>query len=326
MGRRALITGATGFVGGHLAEHLAEQGWRLRALARSSSDTRRLEELGVELHRGDLGDRDALRRAASGVEVVYHLAAANFAPDEAAYTRANVLGTRNVAEAVAAAEPPPRRLVYLSSYAAGGPAPDGRTRSLADAAAPLTAYGRTKLAAEAEVRPLAGRGVEVVIIRAPAVYGPADRALLSYFRMVRWGVAPSPKGGAERLHVVYAPDLARALARAADAPEGTYAVAEPVVHAWSDMVDAIAAAMDRRPLRVGLPRPLVRAAARATQAVAGLGGITPPFNREKAEEMLARAWVCDLSGSEILLPREEATPLSEGIAETVRWYTRRGWL
>ena len=105
-----------------------------------------------------------------------------------------------------------------------------------------------------------------------------------------------------------------------------YAVAEPRVHRWSEVVGTIAAVLDRRPFRISLPAPLVRLAAGITQAAGSLVGRAVPFNREKAEEMLASAWVCDLTGSEAMLPPEEATPLREGISETVRWYTRRGWL
>lgn len=326
MPRRALITGATGFVGGHLAERLSSEGWAVRALVRPTSDTGRLRSLGAELVPGDLADRGALEDAASGVEVVYHLAATTFGRSEAELERANVEGTRNVAMAAATANPPPRRTVYLSSYAACGPATATRTRAMDETPAPLTAYGRTKLAGELEVRRATPPGADAVIIRAPAVYGPGDRALLSYFRLVKWGLAPSPVGGGDRLHMVYAPDLALALARAADSAAGTYAVAEPVEHSWADVVTAIAEAMGRRPLRFGLPVPLVRAAAAVTEAVGGLGGRAVPFNREKAEEMLAAAWVCDLAGSDALLPGDDVTPLAEGVALTVAWYRRQGWL
>jgi nucleoside-diphosphate-sugar epimerase len=326
MGRRALITGATGFVGGHLARRLTEAGWELGALVRPTSDTRALEELGVTLWRGDLGDRDVLRRASGEVEVVFHLAAVTAARDDEGYRRANVEGTRTLVEAFAEADPQPRRLVYLSSYAACGPAHPDRPRRMDEPPAPLTAYGRTKLAGEEVVRSLDERGAEVVVVRAPAVYGPGDRALLPYFRLIRWGVAPVPNGGESRLHLIYVGDLARALEGAADAGQGVYAAASPGVHRWSDVVGTIASVMDRRPFRISLPAPLVRTAAGITQAAGSLAGRAVPFNREKAEEMLASAWICDLSGSEAILPPEQATPLREGISRTVRWYTRRGWL
>lgn len=322
MRRRALITGATGFVGGHLAERLAADGWELRALVRPTSDTARLRSLGVELCTGSLADETSLRRASEGVEVVYHLAAVTGLRGDTGFERANVEGTRTLVEAVNATKP--RRLVYLSSYAACGPALAERPRRMDDPPAPLTAYGRTKLAGEAIVRE--ARGVEVVILRSPAVYGPGDHALLSYFRLVRLGLAPAPSGGERRLHLIYVADLARALARAADAPAGTYAVAEPRVHGWNDVVGEMARSLGRRPRRLTLPPALVRAAAAATERAAGLLRRPAVFNREKAEELLAEAWVCDLTGSERLLAAEDATPLGEGISRTVRWYKRQGWL
>lgn len=325
MRRRALITGATGFVGSHLAEQLTSQGWLVRALVRRTSDTSRLIQLGVVPFVGELGEPESVSRAAEECELVYHLAAATFEKDEASFHRANVEGTRGVVEGSLRTEGV-RRLVYLSSYAASGASRGAEPRSSADPPAPLTAYGRTKLAGEELVREAAGRGLETVIVRAPAVYGPRDTALLSYFRLVRWGLAPAPGGGERYLHLIYAPDLAAALVRAADGPTGTFAVADPRVYAWSEVVDEIATALGRRPLRLRLPVPLVRSFARVTEAIGHALGRVVTFNREKAEEMLAPGWVCELAGSEPFLDRAAATPLREGVAETVRWYKRQGWL
>jgi dihydroflavonol-4-reductase len=326
MGRGALITGATGFVGGHLTELLVAEGWEIRALARPTSDVSRLRRLGVELYEGGLADRETIRRASEGVEVVYHLAAVTGLRAEKDFARANAEGTGNVVAAVLAAEPRPARLVYLSSYAACGPSEPGRARGTDELPAPLTAYGRTKLAGEEAVRPLDGAGVQTVILRAPPVYGPGDHAFLPYFRLIRWGIAPSPAGDELRTHMLHVRDLARALRNAADAPPGTYAVAEPVEHRWGEIVAAMGEALGKRPRRVSLPRPLVRSAAALTERAGELLGRATVFNREKADEMLAPAWVCDLSGSEALLPRHEVTPLREGISETVSWYIRQGWL
>jgi len=323
MGRRTFITGATGFVGGHLIDRLSRDGWEVRALVRPTSDTSRLRSCGAELVEGDLSDAAALRRGSAGADVVFHLAAVTTARTAEGYHRPNAEGTRALAEAVRAASPRPGRVVYLSSYAACGPETDGRARRLEDPPAPLTAYGRSKLEGE---RMMQGAGVPVVTVRAPAVYGPGDRALLTYFRLVGLGVAPAPGGGDRRIQMVYAPDLAAALVAAVDAEPGIYPVADPETPRWSEVVNAIADAMGRRPLRISLPPSLVRGVARLTEGVAGLFGKSPAFNREKAEEMLASGWVCDLGHGEALLPAERATPLSAGVAETVRWYRERGWL
>src|SRR5690606_31873549 len=131
-----------------------------------------------------------------------------------------------------------------------GPAPAEGVRQSEETPAPLTAYGRTKLAAEVVVRRIEGSETSVVVIRAPAVYGPGDRALLPYFQLVRWGLAPVPEQGKNRLHLIYVADLARALRGAADVAPGTYAVASPGVHRWEEVVGTIASVMNRRVLRI----------------------------------------------------------------------------
>ncbi|MBV9775187.1 MAG: NAD-dependent epimerase/dehydratase family protein [Gemmatimonadetes bacterium] len=322
----ALITGATGFVGSHLVERLAAGGWHCRALVRPTSDTATLERFGVERAAGSLEDADSLRRAMGGVDVVFHLAAVTTAPDQAGYFRANAEGTQRVVDALLAAEPRPRRLVYLSSYAACGPARGSAPRRADEPPEPLTAYGRSKLAGEAPVRDLARHGVDAVILRAPAVYGPGDRAFLPYFRLVNRRLAPSPSGPERRVHLIHVEDLARALARAAEVAPGTYPVADPVEHRWSAVVEQISRALGRRPVTVPLPPALVRLAGAAAERMGDLLGGAGVFNREKAEELLAPAWVCDLAGSAALLPPSEATPLERGIERTAQWYRTNGWL
>jgi len=325
MSRTALITGATGFVGGHLAELLSREGWRIRALVRGTSDTSRLRALGAELVTGSLDDADAIARASDGADTVFHLAARTTAPSEAEFHRANAEGTRNVARGAARAGTRPRRLVYLGSYAACGPSIDGRPRGMEETPRPLTAYGRTKLEGEAAAREAEAAGVELLILRSPSVYGPGDRAFLPVFRLAKRALAPIPTGPVRRLHMLYVHDLVRALANAAEAPTGTYAVAEPVAHAYEELVDTIGRAVrGRAPLHVPVPAPLLRAAGTVTDRLGGVlktGGV---FSREKADEMLAEGWVCDLTGSDRLLPR--ATPLAEGVAETARWYREKGWI
>jgi nucleoside-diphosphate-sugar epimerase len=323
---RAFITGATGFVGGHLVERLRADGWAVRALVRPTSDVTRLASLGVERVVGSFDEPEALARGLEGADTVFHLASTNFGRTEEEYRRTNVEGTRLLVRAIETAAAPPRRLVNVSSYAACGPAPSGRPRGLGDPPQPLTAYGRTKLEGEGIALGAVAAGVEVVVVRAPAVYGPGDRALLPFFSMVRRGVAVLPSGGERRVQMIFAEDLARALVRAAHAAPGTYAVAAPDDHSWSDLVDAVAAAVDRRPVRISLPPTLVRLGARVAQTFGGWAGMAVTFNREKAEELLARSWICDLTGAEVLLPAAEAVPLREGMTRTMRWYETQGWL
>jgi len=323
---RAFITGATGFVGGHLVQRLRAEGWRIRALVRPTSDVARLRAGGVETVVGGFDDPLALARGLEDVDTVFHLASTNFGRTEEDYRRTNVEGTRLLIQAIASATARPRRLVNVSSYAACGPSSNGRPRGLGDPPRPLTAYGRTKLEGEGIALTAEAAGVEVVVVRAPTVYGPGDRALLPFFTMVRRGFAVLPSGGERRVQMIFAEDLARALARAAGVTPGTYAVADPRAYSWDELVDAVGSAANRRPVRLRVPAGLVRLGARVAQTVGDWRGSAVTFNREKAEELLARSWVCDLSGAEALLPAAEATPLREGMTRTMRWYEMEGWI
>lgn len=322
-----LVTGATGFVGSHLVEALVGRGAAVRALVRRTSDVSLLERLGVERYEGGLEDPAALARAVEGVDIVFHLAAVTQARSDAEYERANADGTRRLLEAIAAADPRPRRLVYLSSLAAVGPSTDGRPVDRGSEPRPLTTYGRTKLLGEQACSAIED-SVEVVVLRAPAVYGPRDRDLLRFFRMAARGIVPIPSGPERRVQLVHVADLAEALAHAAAAPEasGVYHVAEPRAYAWHEVVDLIGKAVGRSARIVRVPPFLVEAAAAVSETAAGLVGRSTIFNREKARELLAPGWLCETEALQREVGFTPRIPLADGLAETATWYRTHGWL
>jgi nucleoside-diphosphate-sugar epimerase len=327
-----LVTGASGFVGGHLVERLAHEGRSIRALMRPGWQSDIVREAGAEIVVGDLSDCDALDRAVSGVDVVIHLAAIKHAARQQSYVRVNEGGCANLADAIRRLRRAgPSRVVYLSSYAAGGPSEPERARAVTDPPAPLSYYGASKLRGERCLAALAADAVSVVVVRAPVVYGPRDRDLLTLFRFVRRGWAPLPAGRERRVQLLFASDLAAALARAAETrdrsvPSGLYAVADPIAHTWSAALSAMAVAVGTRVRLVRIPTPLLRIAAIASEAGGMLMARAAPFNRDKAKEMIASGWVCDVSGSASLLPPGSVTSIEAGMAQTVKWYRDQRWL
>jgi nucleoside-diphosphate-sugar epimerase len=327
-----LVTGASGFIGGHLVERLAREGRIIRALMRPGRQSDIVRDAGAQIAVGDLSDGDALERAVSGVDAVIHLAAIKHATRQDFYTRINHGGCERLADVIRRMRPGgPSRVVYLSSYAAAGPSEPEGARAVTDPAAPISRYGASKLRGETCLSALARDGMSVVLLRAPVVYGPRDRDLLSLFRCVRRGWAPLPAGRERRLHLVFAADLACALARAADTrdrsiPSGLYAVADPIAHTWPAVLSAMAAALGTRARLVRIPAALLKMAAMVSEAGGALARVPVPFNRDKAKEMLASGWVCDLSGSEWLLPPECVTSIEAGMAQTVKWYRDQRWL
>lgn len=326
-GSRVLLTGGTGFIGSHLLDALCAQDVQVRVLVRRPSDVARLVMLGAQGVEAGLHEGEALARAAQGVDVVFHLAAATRARTEAEYHRVNAEGTRAVVEAARAARPRPRRLVYVSSLAAAGPARDGLPVGPNTVPLPLTAYGRSKLAGEFASLAASGE-LEVVVLRAPAVYGPRERDLYRYVRLARWGVLPVPRGPERFIQFLYVGDLIEALLRAATVPgvTGVYHVAEPRAYAWGEVVRHLARAVGRPVRTVAVPQRLLRGAAAVSELGAVIRGRATIFNREKVYEMCAPGWLCETAAAQRDLGFAARTALPDGLNQTVRWYRENGWL
>ena len=326
-GSRVLITGGTGFVGSHVIETLAPQPFLLRALVRKANDAARLSVLGVECIQGDLSDTNVLARAVADVDVILHLAAVTKACSEAVYNHVNAEGTQALVAAIQATQPRPPRLVYLSSLAAVGPARDGQPVSVDDQPQPLTAYGRSKLAGEEACRSLMN-GTEVVMLRAPVVYGPRDRDFFLLFQLAMRGIFLMPKGTEGVLQLIHVHDLVDALIRAATLANtaGIYHIAEARPYTWGDIVTGIANALGHRVRTVHVPRWFVRTAAAVSEFGAAAIGRTTIFNRDKVQELLAPGWLCETAAARQDLHFEARIPLPEGLTRTAAWYREQGWL
>lgn len=216
---KVLVTGAAGFIGGHLVEMLAARGNEVRALVRPGEDARSLRtSRGVETIEGDLTDPGSLRIAVRGVERVYNVAARTgpWGP-EAAYRAVNVHGLANLIHAAMDADVD--GIVHTSSITVYGHRLSGIVTEDHPHRAEDNPYSRTKIAGEELVCKLVReRGAPVVVVRPGWVYGPRDTA--NFARIVRF--VESGRGfligtGTNIVPVVYVQDVAQALIRAGDA-------------------------------------------------------------------------------------------------------------
>jgi nucleoside-diphosphate-sugar epimerase len=321
---RALVTGATGFVGSHLVEALQNSSIAVTGLARSASKAADLARQGVRVVSGDLHDTAGLELAVRDQDVVYHVAGVVAARDEAEFLRFNRDGTRNLLAAVE--RQGGRRFVLVSSLAAGGPAPRGAPLTGTEPPHPVTAYGRSKLAAEQIVR---SSSLPWSIVRPPIVYGPRDREVLKVFRLARLGLAPVFGAGDQELSAVHAADLAQALiavAGAATTIEGTYQACHPQVFTSGELGQAVGAAMGRSVVSLRVPQTVGRVLLAITEASARLTRQVTILTTDKANEFFQPAWTGDPS----LLTRDTGWraryDLSSGLADTYQWYRKAGWL
>ena len=329
----AFVTGATGFVGSHLAETLRDRGYAVRALVRS--DPKWAAGTGAETVRGDLGDAAALAEGVRGAALVAHVAGLTRARDQATLDRANVEGTENVLRAVRAeaertgAAP---RVLVTSSLEAMGPnalGPDGlpEPATEADPLRPVSMYGVSKARMEDTVRrDFADLGA--VVVRPPAVYGPREADIFEMIKGASWGLFPVVGDpDVPRVSLVHVRDLVRGMADLAqsDVAQGeTFFVGTPG-YAWAEVQRAVEAALGRRTLRLRVPGGVIGAVGALAERVGGLVGTLPPLTRDKAEAA-RHAWVCDSSKAAEAVGYAPEVGLGEGMAETVGWYREAGWL
>ncbi len=269
---RAFVTGATGFVGGHLAERLVREGWEVRGLVRPGRDPSRLPPA-VEPVVGTLDQLEVLRAGCRGCSVVFHVAAEldGMAPRNHVL-QVNVAGTENVLRA--AAEEGVRRVVFTSSVAVyGESAPEGADETVPTR--PSGAYGESKVLAEQACFRYHQRGlVEAVALRPCFIYGPRDRHFTpNAVRVLRGGWFPMVGGGRAPLDLVHVDDVVQAHLLAATRPQaagGVYNVTDGARRTIRELVRLAAAALGVRVREVPVPPWAVAPAAGALQALARL--------------------------------------------------------
>lgn len=320
----ALVTGATGFVGSHVAETLLARGDRVRCLVRKPDRARRLAERGATLVEGSLEDERAIAAALQGVNVVYHVAGLTAARSEAEFFAVNEHATRRLLQHCDSAARL-TRFVYVSTQAAVGPSGPGERTPEDAPCAPLTSYGRSKLAGERAVRESA---VGWVIARPPVVYGPRDVNFLPLFRLVRLGLNPVFGRGTQLLSIVFAPDLAEGivLAGTRGSPGEIYHLANPDPVTYRDIGRAAGRALGRKPVTLPLPEPLAGAVIWSMENLARLGGKASVVSVDRMAEFRAPAWVLSVEKAERELGWRASHDLDAGVKKTAEWYRGAGWL
>jgi nucleoside-diphosphate-sugar epimerase len=302
---KVAVTGASGFIGSNLTARLSARGDLVRPVPRPF-------------------DRPDLTESLRGCDVVVHLAGVIAATRDEEYVAGNVDAARLVAEATHAAG---ARLVHISSLAAAGPAPPHAPRVEDDPPAPMTAYGRTKLAGERAIRAVSG--LRWTILRPGVVYGPRDRAVLALFRMAQSGMLPLVGRDTAAYTMIHVADLLRAIEAAtdrADASGETLFVGHPEPVTARRLVEGIRDAAGGTAAIVRVPRPILWMAALAGDAVGVLRGTPVMINRRRYDELFAEGFVCRVDRLRDRLGVVAGIALRDGLAETARWYRSNGWL
>ncbi|MGE3800590.1 MAG: NAD-dependent epimerase/dehydratase family protein [Candidatus Kapaibacterium sp.] len=325
-----LITGATGFIGSHLAEELHRKGHNLRVLIRETSNLRWIEHLPIEKVVGGLSDSASLEKAVEGVDYIYHIAGVVAAKNREGFYRGNVDATRNLLETTLKVNPNLKRFVHASSLAAIGPAfTEDQPVDESVLHRPITTYGQSKAEAERVVTSFSDR-LPITIVRPPAVYGPRDVGIYTFFQVVAKGFAPLIGFGRKVVSLVHVDDLVRGFVLAGEHPRGegeTYFISSEDMYTWEEVGEKAAKLMGKKRVRyIRVPHALVYTAAGISGFIGKFQKSPPILDREKGKDITQSFWICSVEKAKEELGYRQQVSIDEGVKGTIEWYREQGWI
>lgn len=324
---RVLVTGSTGFLGGHLIEEMAKGPHVPVCAHRRGSDTRKIDDLGLEKVVFDLTDRDSMLQALKGVDAVVHLAAYyTFTGKKEMYEKVNVKGTGDLLEACQQASV--RRFIYCSSTEAMGPisSPPGDEDSPLN---PQYEYGRSKARAEELVR---ASGLDWTILRPSGIYGPSNVDDVAYYFITSFKGFASKfiiGSGKNYIQFVHVKDVVQGFIKALDRPasiKGTYIITQARPYTYEEVYRILANIFRQKEPRWRVPKGSAKLMMLPIEGFSLLiGRENFLYRRETVESVTSdRAFKIDRARRD--LGYEPVYDLPEGMAETVAWYRDNGYL
>lgn len=325
---KALITGATGFVGSHLADLLLSKNYEVYCLARKTSNTRWLKDKSVKLIEGDLFSEDVLSEAIKDMDYIFHAAGVIKSKGKAGFEKGNFQSTKNLLELTHKYGKSIKKFVHISSGAVCGPNPNDRPITEDYIPKPRTTYGITKKMAEDEVMRYKDK-FPVVIIRPPAVFGPRDTEILIYFKTFSKGLNSVIGFKEKYLSLIYVEDLVNGIVLAAEKETKSgsiYFICSDKEYSWNDIGSITSKLLGRKAIKVRVPHWLVYTVGAIAQFFSIFSKNAATLNIEKCFDITRKKWVFSNEKAKAELGFKEQYTLEEGFRRTIDWYKEMKWL
>lgn len=322
----AFVTGGTGFIGSHLADHLINDSEYREVTCLVRNNEKWLKGKDYKKIIGDLHSIRVIENAIENVDTIFHLAAIVKAPSKKDFFYANVESTENIIRL--ANKFGIKKVVVLSSLAAAGPS-NGTPIDELTPMKPVSWYGESKKQMEEMIYKVASPDLSVTILRPPAVYGPREDQILTLFKMMNKGIAPVVGDGENpKLSIVYVNDLVQAILKAAQQKNKgvhTYFIGGDRVTNWNQIKEIASTVLGKKTTTIKIKPEWVKKIAGVIETTASVFGTYPVLNREKANEMILE-WTCSHQKATNDLHYKPEVSLEEGISRTLRWYKKHNWL
>ncbi len=325
---KVLVTGGTGFIGSHLVERLRAEGDEVVCIAKDPLNIKVLESLGCHVVLADLNNGMMWESVLDGVEQIYHVAGVTRARTPHDYYEGNYLATKRFVEICSHSSLALKRFVYVSSLAAAGPSPDGLPLQEDAECRPVSAYGKSKLLAEREVLKAEDK-LPVTVVRPSLVYGPRERDMYDYMRMVKRGIRLMIGFKQKYFSLIHVDDLVEGILLAGESPAsvgGTYFLGSEHFYTTGDIGGAISRVLQRRTLSVCVPHALIFVLGAVSEAIGKITGRSVLFNSEKVREVVQPYWTCSVAKARDVFGFRQRIELEDGMRRTYHWYCANGWM
>jgi len=324
----SVVTGASGFVGSHLADKLLAEGHHVKCILRASSSRKWLEGKPVEIVDCGLFDKESLKPILKDANYVFHVAGVVKAKTEDEYFKGNVESTKTLLDVTAEVNPNLNRFVVVSSQTACGPSLDGKPCTEETKEHPITTYGRSKFAQEQLAQTYFDR-IPITIVRPPAVFGERDTEIYLVFKTYKAGLMTLIGFDNKKLNLIHVEDLVRGIydsALSTNTINKKYFIASEEIYSWPQVGDAIGKAFGKKAFPIRLPHSLVYTVAAIAQFLSMFSSKAATFNLEKARDFVQPCWTCKVTKAKNDFGYTQKVNLEEGIKRTIGWYKEMKWL
>ena len=321
---RALVTGASGFIGSHLVKTLISKNWSVTCLARPSSRMSQIESLPISILRGSSEDTELLEKAVRDQDYVFHLAGRIRSAPKRIYDEANHQFTKNLAHACIKTNVSVNRFLYVSSIAAAGPSENRTYLNEDHPPQPASEYGRSKLRAEKALYNIWNK-LPVTIIRPPNVYGPRQQETELFIKLLQKRFFPLLRDKEKRTSLIYVKDLVDGICQAALAPNTDhqiYYLTDGQGYSWRQILLTLRKHTLGKKFVVPIPEEAIRFAAWMTDIIKSTGLIRPFFGRKAWYAMVKTTWLYSSEKARKDFNFAAQYSLDEGIRETAAYYAQ----